>query len=322
MSGAGQRLQVFHSDRFNDTGIGFDTLVKADAVAATIRGTTASEVELVEPRSASLEELARVHDVPYLDALVTGDPADLASSNGIGWDERLLAAAASSTGGLRDAALASLGAGVAGSTSSGLHHARRARGEGYCTLNGLAVAACAALDAGVGRILVLDLDAHCGGGTAELIEDLPGVEQLDVSTSSFDAYPNRDDARLRLVARDECYLEVVASELDAVRSPGSIDLVLYNAGMDPHERAGGRSGIDARVLGAREQMVFDWAAEHALPIAFCLAGGYASDGFDLSAVAGLHLLTVRAAARSRGAGRASRPGMMNDERKQGAGCTK
>jgi len=33
-----------------------------------------------------------------------------------------------------------LGSGFAGSLSSGLHHARRAGGDGYCAVNGLALA--------------------------------------------------------------------------------------------------------------------------------------------------------------------------------------
>jgi hypothetical protein len=42
-------------------------------------------------------------------------------------------------------------------------------GAGFCTFNGLALAALAALDLGAKRVLVLDLDAHCGGGTHELL---------------------------------------------------------------------------------------------------------------------------------------------------------
>jgi hypothetical protein len=46
----------------------------------------------------------------------------------------------------------------------------------------------AALAAGVGSMLILDLGAHCGGGTASLIEDEPRVWQIDVSVSSYDRY--------------------------------------------------------------------------------------------------------------------------------------
>ena len=44
----------------------------------------------------------------------------------------------------------------AGSLSSGLHHATRALGSGFCTFNGLALAARAVIDAGAKRVLVVD----------------------------------------------------------------------------------------------------------------------------------------------------------------------
>ena len=72
-----------------------------------------------------------------------------------------------SNGGAVAAARAARAGGVAGSLSSGLHHAGRDRGAGFCTFNGLVLAARAALSEGAARVLVLDLDAHCGGGTHE-----------------------------------------------------------------------------------------------------------------------------------------------------------
>ena len=71
--------------------------------------------------------------------------------------------------------------GCAGALASGLHHARRSHGAGFCTFNGLALATIAAIDAGARRVLVLDLDAHCGGGTDELVGRNPKVRILDVA---------------------------------------------------------------------------------------------------------------------------------------------
>lgn len=68
-------------------------------------------------------------------------------------------------GGVVAAAISALEHGTAGSLSSGLHHARRETGEGFCTFNGLAIAAREALSAGARSVLILDLDAHFGGGT-------------------------------------------------------------------------------------------------------------------------------------------------------------
>lgn len=290
-------LTVFHSPAYDLVTEGFDTFVKARAVAEAIADLADPGIEVTAPTPASTEELATVHSLDYLEALATGEPAELAGSNGLPWDPQLLPTVAATTGGARDAALTAWSTGRhAGSLSSGLHHATRDRGAGFCTVNGLVVAARAALAAGAGRVLVLDLDAHCGGGTAGLIDGVDGIEMVDVSVIEFDAYTPRPDARLTLVRRPARYLGTVEQELDAVDDPAGIDLILYNAGMDPHENAGGRADIGTAVLADRERLVFRWAERHGVPVAFVLAGGYCGVEYDLDDVARLHLLTVRAAA--------------------------
>lgn len=186
--------------------------------------------------------------------------------------------------------------GRSGPVSSGLHHAKVATGDGYCVLNGLVVAARVAVDlGGARRILILDLGAHCGGGTAELIEGFEQVEQVDVSVFPFDVYDWRPDARLTICSGED-YLSVVERELARIPEPGSIDLVIYNAGMDVYEHAGGVHGVDTAAVRERERMVFEWASTHGLPVAFALAGGYTSSKIDLDGVARLHRITVDAVA--------------------------
>lgn len=288
---ADRPLTVFSSATYVETVEHFDTLSKATLVAALLENDPS--IALVEPAPATLGELTAVHDRCYVDAVRTGLPADLATSNGLTWDELLFDAVSSSTGGMRDAALTALTHGVAGTLSSGLHHARGGSGAGYCTFNGLVVAARAALAAGAERVLVLDLDAHAGGGTAELIDGLDGVDQLDVSVHQYDTYADRSDVRLTLADGGD-YLSTIEAELDSWPG-GQIDLVLYNAGMDAHERAGGVAGITTQVIRRREEMVFDWARSIGAPVAFTLAGGYKGTGFDLDDVALLHRITVEAA---------------------------
>ena len=75
------------------------------------------------------------------------------------------------------------------------------------------------------------------------------------------------------------------------------DVVLYNAGMDPHERSpvGGLPGITRDVLAARERIVFQWCRDRGVPVAFVLAGGYLGPGLDERGLTDLHRLTVSAA---------------------------
>ena len=289
-------MNVYCSQDYNDTGVAFDTTRKAAAVAADLRAHPVDGVTLVEPAPATAAQLERAHDLDYLDALRSGSPSSLADSNGIGWDPHLLRAVASSTGGVIAAARDAVEHGRhAGSLSSGLHHARRGEGLGYCTVNGLAVAALDLRAAGVGRVLILDLDAHCGGGTADIVDGEAGIEQVDVSVIPFDRYDGVRNATLHIAgARD--YLSTIESALGAIPQPSTIDIVLYNAGMDPHEHAGGIAGITTSVLRTREQLVFDWAARIGAPVAWVLAGGYCGPEFEMDDVVALHRLTVEAAA--------------------------
>ena len=247
-------MRVSYSDAYVDTTVAFDTFRKAASIAASLREDPIPGVELVQPTSVDGSALRSVHTDEYVDAVLTGSPRELAASNELGWDDGLARAVCSSTGGVRDAALTALGSGgIAGSLSSGLHHAHPAHGRGYCTVNGLAVAAVAAIAAGASRVLVLDLDAHCGGGTAAIIDRLrhdpptrdigAAIEQVDVSVDPFDTYDTRPWARLTM-SDGRGYLATVASSLDSIADASGVDLVLYNAGMDPHHRAGGVDGID------------------------------------------------------------------------------
>ena len=77
-----------------------------------------------------------------------------------------------------------------------------------------------------------------------------------------------------------------------------IDVVIYNAGVDPHQHCqiGGLSGITTAVLAEREQIVFDWARARRVPVAFVLAGGYLGSRLSEEVLVGLHRLTVATAA--------------------------
>lgn len=287
-------LHLFYSPAYNDTTVGYDTTRKADAIAQSLIDHPVDGVEVFSPSLIDIELLKRVHDETYIDAVLNGTPSDLALSNGIGWSEDFFNAVLASTSGVCAAATAALAGHRAGSLSSGLHHARYGKGSGNCTFNGLVVAAVHALEQGAKRVLIVDFDAHCGGGTASLIVDRPGIEQIDVSVVSFDSYRSQENSRLWMACASN-YIATITEALESVEHPETIDLVLYNAGMDPHGSAGGVSGIDADTLQQRDEIVYDWASNHALPIAFVLAGGYTSSGMTMDDLVDLHRLTIKAA---------------------------
>lgn len=292
-------MKIYYDARYNATGIVFDTTRKASCIARSLGERPIEGVELTSPRLVQWSDLDVVHDPEYLDALESGVPIHLAASAGIGWDDAYAVAIRWSTGGLCEAVLEAVRSGRnAGTLSSGLHHAHRSYGKGYCSLNGLALGAVRAVENGARRVLILDLDAHCGGGTAEIITGWSQIEQVDVSVVPYDTYPSTEQSRLILATAlpsGEKYLEIVRRALDEIVDPTTIDLIIYNAGMDPHGEAGGVSVIDREILRRREDMVFSWAAEHEIPVAWTIAGGYTSDSFTMDDLVDLHRLTIEAA---------------------------
>lgn len=291
-------MHIYFDKGYSNTSQQFDTFRKAALVAADLAADPVSGVVVVSPEKATRDDLLLAHDEEYVDAVQTGEPLDLASSNTVGWDDRLFDATTWSTGGVISATLEALSSGsITGSLSSGLHHARAEHGAGYCTFNGLAIAAIRARSAGAARVLILDLDAHCGGGTASIIRDHRGIEQVDVSVVAYDRYFPTVNAAQTMAHADD-YLAVVGEALASVSDPAGVSVMIYNAGMDPHERAGGVAGITSEMLAERERMVFDWATSHGIPTAFVLAGGYEGHGASMDEVVALHRMTIEAAARA------------------------
>ncbi|MGC4045672.1 MAG: hypothetical protein QM758_17915 [Armatimonas sp.] len=297
-------IQVFYSPDYVMSEYAFDTTRKAQWIAESLESTPIPGIELVAPAPLKRADILAVHSPEYARAVETGEPRSLAESQGFEWDAGLYPMALASCGGMVTAARTALEQGVSGSLSSGFHHAGYGSGNGFCTFNGLILAAKAAQAVGAERILILDLDAHCGGGTASLIEDEPGIWQFGVAVWNYDNYYETERARLRVIRDSSQYLPTIRQVLQEIERLEPFHLCLYNAGMDPCESAwyspgapsGGSAGITSEVLAEREKLVFGWCTERQLPVAFALAGGYVGSQLDQQGLVALHRLTLESAA--------------------------
>ena len=295
-------MKLFYSPDYVAAAESFDTTRKSGWIAESLERNPVAGVEIVAPEPLTFEQLAAVHDPAYVRAVRTGKPLDLAQSQNFNWDPGMWRGVTASNGGVLAAARAAMSDGVSGSLSSGLHHAQRDRGASFCTFNGLVVAAKTVLNEGAQSVLIIDLDAHCGGGTHLMIagdDDYAGderIRQLDVGVNVLDAYWMNGKNTLDIVRDADRYLPTIESRLTEL--DGSFDVCIYNAGMDPDERCavGGKSGITASMLCRREQMVFSWARDHKVPIAFVLAGGYAGGSLPRDELVKLHRMTIETAA--------------------------
>ena len=292
-------MKIFYSPHYTVATHTFETTRKSRWIAESLAREPIAGIELIAPKLASAAALSRVHDPEYVDAVRTGKRRELAESQGFHWDPALWKMVCSSNGGVVAAAIEALRTRrVSGSLSSGLHHARRARGVGFCTFNGLVLAARAAFDAGARTVLILDLDAHCGGGTHELIHGDERIWQVDVSVNAFDRYEPLGNNQLEMVHDGSRYLPTIERKLTWLeREAPKFDICLYNAGMDPFAGCpiGGMQGVTQKVLCEREAAVFSWCQMRGVPIAFVLAGGYLGSELDRAGLVALHRLTLEAA---------------------------
>lgn len=282
-------LKVAYNPKYTIAEYGFDTTRKAKWIADELENEAVPNTELLDPAAfinRSKELISEIHSQDYVQALITGSPSILATSQGFSWDKGIWEMALNSTAGVIAATELALQEGAAGSLSSGLHHARRDSGAGFCTVNGLAVAATHAKTLVDGRIIILDFDAHCGGGTHSLIKDDRQILHLDLSTNGFDSYEPVGENCLEIGNySDDSYLEEVDEMLN--RIPLDTGLLIYNAGMDPAPM------ISGEALQIREQRVATWAAERQIPAVFVLAGGY-TWSMSQEELVELHLNTIEA----------------------------
>lgn len=278
-------MKTFYSPDYVASGVEFATTRKAGVVAELL--STHPGVELVAPDC--VDETAQLiedtHIRGYVRAVQTGKPRKLAESQGFKWDKQLWTFAVAHNAGMVAATRAAREDGAAATLSSGLHHARADRGEGFCTFNGIAMAVTDAFTRGARRVLVLDLDAHCGGGTWSWWNHSPNVVLADLATNAFDTYAG---PCVHYVDDPDDYmdgLEVVLSFADDAADNG-YDLVIYNAGVDVVD-----DGVTGDQVAARDDMVHEWVNGR-WPVAVTLAGGYESDEYTLDDIAALHAHTV------------------------------
>jgi acetoin utilization deacetylase AcuC-like enzyme len=200
-------------------------------------------------------------------------------------------------GGTVLAARLALRHGLACHLAGGTHHAFADHGSGFCIFNDCAIAARVLLAEGaVRQLMVIDLDVHQGDGTAAIFAADPRVFTLSAHCqSNFPLHKQRSDVDLSLDdgLEDHAYLRAIGDRIPDLLDQQRPDLVLYNAGVDPHrDDRLGRLCLSSTGLLNRDRLVLDACLRRRIPVATVLGGGY--DALD--ALVERHSLVFRAAA--------------------------
>jgi histone deacetylase 11 len=259
--------------------------------------------DFVRPRPARRFDLLKVHTPAYLQTL--NSPEILAGILEVAvvrrlprWliDWRILRPMRYATGGTILACRLALKHGIAINLGGGYHHAADSWGGGFCVYADVPLAAKILHQEGkIKRLLVVDLDAHQGNGTAALFHGWDWAFMFDLyERDIFPARKEPEDYSLPvgsgLTGRE--YLGIVRDTLpkalDAVRP----DLVIYNAGSDPFvgdPLAGFR--LSRSDLAERDLLVVSSVRERGIPVAMVLSGGYSAESWGIHADAIEGILT-------------------------------
>jgi acetoin utilization deacetylase AcuC-like enzyme len=230
-----------------------------------------------EPTTAT--QLTEVHASQYVNGVLRGEQA-----NGFGGKDPDVAKSFLYTTGsfLAAAQFAAKNQGwLVHSPTSGFHHAGPHGGGGFCTFNGLALAAKHLLGENR-RVGILDLDMHYGNGTDACLREYIDAGIVPHVTESW-----RDSA--------SCLAALPRILDDVFGKLSGRGVLLYQAGADSHEDdpLGGYLTTDA--MRYRDMLVFQWAKRHNVSVAWNLAGGYQVVDGEPTPVLDLHVATMREA---------------------------
>jgi acetoin utilization deacetylase AcuC-like enzyme len=269
-----------------------------------------ADFSMLDRREAPLatnEQVARVHSMQYVEAVLAASPAsgrihlDPDTAMSPGTDLAILRAAGAVVAAV-DAVMGDEDTMAFCAVRPPGHHAEPDHAMGFCLFNSVAVGAAHAQAVyGVQRIAIVDFDVHHGNGTEAMTSSRP--EWLYASTHQWPLYPgtgsSRDHGPHRNIVNAplpqgaggaefrDAFRDIVLPALDAFRP----ELLIVSAGFDAHRRDP-LAGLEL------ETEDFGWVTEQLAEIAKRHSKGRIvsslEGGYDLSALAASAATHVRA----------------------------
>lgn len=233
-------------------------------------------ISILDPKPLTREEICTAHTRSYVDQILNCERDN-------GFENRLPEVAESlpyTTAAFVEAAREAVRNGqVAVAPVAGFHHAHHDYARGFCTFNGLVIAAQLLKQEGwVKKVGILDFDQHYGDGTVDIIRQ----RELKGWLSQYSA-----GAQYYSPGQAQDFLKRIPS---LVEKFADCDILLYQAGADPHiyDPLGG--WLTTEQLKVRDELVFISAKALGIPVAWNLAGGYQP---DIRKVLDIHDNTLR-----------------------------
>lgn len=248
---------------------------------------TLSSDNFFSPAPADEKEILRTHEVNYWHRL-----KNLTLSNqeirrtGFPLTPELVDREIIIAQGTIDCAKFSLQHGIAMNIAGGTHHAFTDRGEGFCLLNDMALAANYLLNNQLAKkILIVDLDVHQGNGTAQIFQNDPRVFTFSMhGANNYPLHKEKSDLDIGLPDQtdDKSYLTLLDKHLQVLMNNEQPDFIFFQSGVDVLATDKlGRLALTRDGCKQRDKFVLNMAKQTNTPIVVSMGGGYSPDFKDI-----------------------------------------
>ena len=233
-----------------------------------------------EPGKLSDEEVLRTHDTEYWRKLKEQDlNRQEERRTGFPLSPELVQREITIMQGTVDCAKYALEHGVSMNIAGGTHHSFTNRGEGFCLLNDIAIAAHYLLDhQKAQKILVVDLDVHQGNGTAEIFQNDERVFTFSMhGASNYPMHKEQSDLDVGLEdgTDDQTYLKLLDQHFNSLLDQVQPDFMFFQSGVDVLATDKiGRLGMTIEGCKSRDRMVLETCHTHKIPVVASMGGGY------------------------------------------------
>ncbi|MBJ7427761.1 MAG: histone deacetylase [Bacteroidia bacterium] len=253
---------------------------------------------LFEPKLCTEENILLTHDFDYWQRMKNLELTEREMRKvGFPLSAQLVEREITIMQGTIDCALFALQFGCAMNVAGGTHHAFTNKGEGFCLLNDMAIAANYLLKNKLAeRILIVDLDVHQGNGTAQIFQDNKNVFTLSMhGKNNYPFHKEISDLDIELPdgINDADYLELLYQNLPKIIKSHQPDFIFYLCGVDILATDKfGKLNVSTEGCLQRDTFVFEQCKVNKIPVSCAMGGGYSPKIAD---IVNAHTNTFKAA---------------------------
>jgi acetoin utilization deacetylase AcuC-like enzyme len=176
--------------------------------------------------------------------------------------------------------------GISMNIAGGTHHAFTYKGEGFCLLNDIAIAASHLLHQHLAkRILVVDLDVHQGNGTAQIFKNDQRVFTFSMhGANNYPMIKELSDLDIGLpdYTDDKFYLKTLDLNLNNIVESFQPDFIFFQSGVDilATDKLG-KLSVTREGCKQRDRLVLELAFRNKIPLVVSMGGGYSPNFRDI-----------------------------------------